>query len=66
MSTSANINKAITAWLAIIARAGRVSDAIAGAHAEGRDLSDDELGALVSEDDAARAALVDAIEAAKS
>lgn len=68
MSTASNLNNlnaAITLLLTITAQAGRVSAAIAAARAEGRDLRDEELGALQAADDLARAELAEAIEAAK-
>lgn len=61
MSATQNLNTAITLLLAITAQAGRVSAAIAAARAEARDLTAEELAGLRAEDDAARAALVEAI-----
>lgn len=66
MNSLNNINAAITLLLNLTAAAARVSSAIAAARSEDRDLSDAELAGLHVADNAARADLVAAIEAAKS
>lgn len=52
--------------LQLIEQAARVSAVIRQAQAEGRDLTSAELASVVAENDVARAALVDAIERAKT
>lgn len=64
--TPARLNVAITALLQLTAAAGKVSSLIATAKAEDRDLTDAELDQLQQDDAAARAGLVDAIEAARA
>jgi hypothetical protein len=66
MSTTANLNAAITLLLNITVAAGKVSAAITAAQSEGRDLLDSELEALRATDDAARRDLVGAIEASRA
>jgi len=66
MSDLNNLNAAITLLLQLTAAAGRVSTLIAGARADGRDLTAEELAGLQAADDVARAALAAAIEAAKA
>ena len=66
MSTTSNLNAAITLLLNITVAAGKVSAAITAAQSEGRDLLDSELEALRATDDAARRDLVGAIEASRA
>lgn len=66
MSSTKNLNVAITALLNLTAAAGKVSALIAQARSEGREeLTDEELAGLQGADDSARDHLVGAIEAAK-
>ena len=60
------VNLAIQLVLALINQAGTVSAMIQKAQSEGRDLTPEELNTLASSDDAARAQLVAAINAAKA
>lgn len=57
---------AIDLLIALLNSAGRISVLIAKAQAESRDLSEEEWGQIVADDDAARASLVDAIAKAKA
>lgn len=66
MSSTKNLNVAITALLNLTAAAGKVSAIVQAAHTEGRDVSDEELAGLQAADDAARDQLAAAIEAAKA
>ncbi len=61
----ANIGLALNVILALLGKASEISALISAARAENRDITDDELARLTAADDAARAALAEAIEAAK-
>ncbi len=63
---SAGVSLAIQLVLALVNQAGAISAVIQKAQAENRDLTPEELDSLVSSDDTARAALVAAINAAKT
>jgi hypothetical protein len=63
---SANINLALTLLISLLSKSQEISALIKQAKGEGRDISDAELDGLVAADDAARAELVAAIEAARS
>lgn len=62
----ATIDLAITLLLQFMSRAQEVGALINKARSEGRDVSQAELDALVANDDAAKAALQQAIDAAKA
>ena len=57
---------AIDLLIALLNSAGRISVLIAKAHAESRDLTEEEWAQIVADDDSARASLVEAIAKAKS
>jgi hypothetical protein len=59
-----NIDLALTLLITLLNRSAEISALIAQARGEGRDLTADELAGLQAADDAARAALVAAIEQA--
>ncbi len=63
---SAGVTLAIQLVLALVNQAGAISAVIQKAQAENRDLTPEELDSLVASDDTARAALVAAINAAKT
>ncbi len=60
-----NLNAAVTLLLALIGQASKISAMIQVARMEKRDLLDEELSQLLVADEAARAALVAAIDAAR-
>lgn len=67
MSATSNLNAAITLLLNLTAAAGKVSALIAQARSEGREeLTTEEMAGLRATDDAARADLVGAIDAANA
>lgn len=66
MSTATTAAAGIGLLLQIVEQAARVSVLIRQAQAEGRDVTAAELAQLVVENDAARAALVDAIARARA
>jgi len=63
---SATAAAAIELLLTLVTNAGRISSVIRQAQAEGREVSSAELSDIIRDNDGARAALVDAIERAKS
>lgn len=63
MSTS-SVAAGIGLLLELIEQAARVSSVIRQAQAEGREVTKDELAQIVAENDAARQALVDALNRA--
>lgn len=63
---AANIGLALNLLLSLLAKSSEISALINQARAEGRDITDTELALLGSKDDAAREALVAAIEAARN
>ena len=60
-----NVETALSLLIQLLSQADAIGRLIQAARSEGRDLTDAELDALVAGDDAARAALVDAINNAK-
>jgi hypothetical protein len=66
MSNTVAINAALELMLALLSRAGEISQLVQRANAESRDLTQEEWDAIVGADDAARQRLVDAIAAAKA
>lgn len=61
-----NTDQALTLLIALLSQANEIGRLIRQAQAEGRDITDAELDALAIEDDAARARLAAAIEAARA
>lgn len=61
-----DLTTAIDAGLQIFTQAQQVAGLIVKAHAEGRDITEGELNAVVAGDDAARKVLVDAIARAEA
>jgi hypothetical protein len=62
---AANIATALTALIQLTLQAQKIQQLLQTAHAEGRDITAAELDALIVDDDAARQALIDAIDAAR-